>query len=86
MLSEFFFFNQLIADYIKIIAPKLLALQPPFDMSRNINVSLQCRKDSRNFVKSLQSFELWALKSEQGCKYSQSEINNLKKNKNISSA
>lgn len=39
-------------------------MQPPLDMFKVDGVSIECRKDSIKYVKSLESFDLWALKSE----------------------
>lgn len=39
-------------------------MQPPLDMSKVDGVSIECRKDYIKYVKSLESFKLWALKSE----------------------
>lgn len=39
-------------------------MQPPLDMSKVNGVSSECRKDSIKYIKSLESFDLWALKSE----------------------
>lgn len=49
-------------DYIEYLSPKVLELQPPFDLSGH-RVSEKCRRSSREFVKSLKNFEFWALKS-----------------------
>lgn len=39
-------------------------MQPPLDMSKVDGVSSECRRDFNQYVKSLESFKLWALKSE----------------------
>lgn len=49
-------------DYITNLSPKVLDMQPPFDLSGH-GVSENCRRSSEEFVNSLKNFELWALKS-----------------------
>ena len=49
-------------DYIKNVSPKVLEIQPPFDFSGH-KVSAKCRRSSKEFISSLENFELWALRS-----------------------
>ncbi|CRK96891.1 CLUMA_CG009993, isoform A [Clunio marinus] len=48
-------------DFINILSPKIMELQPPFDLS-SYNVSLKCQQSSEEFMIALNKFELWALR------------------------
>lgn len=51
-----------LVDYIKNLSPKVLQVHPPFDFS-GYRVSKKCQKSSTEFIRALENFELWALKS-----------------------
>lgn len=42
-------------------------MQPPLDMTKVNGVSSECLQDFTKYLKSLESFDLWALKSEINC-------------------
>lgn len=51
-----------ISEYISELQSKLLQHQPPFEFSGH-SVSEKCLKSSKKFLKALENFELWALRS-----------------------
>jgi hypothetical protein len=59
-----FLFCFFIADYVKKLGKKYLSILPPFNPAYSEAVSPACRLHAQHFLKALENYELWALKSE----------------------
>lgn len=62
-------------DYIKNLGPKVLKVHPPFEL-HGYQVSKKCQESSKEFIRALENFELWALKSKLELYLSQKWENN----------